>query len=64
VGNHDRVDTECVVEFQLGDDLPVFNGVHAAARLDKDSFVLPNVTTLHHGKLPVGKDGIHFNAEG
>tara|TARA_B110000495_G_scaffold168066_1_gene154830 strand:+ start:4378 stop:5106 length:729 start_codon:yes stop_codon:yes gene_type:complete len=28
------------------------NGVHAAARFDKDSFVLPNVTTVHHSKLP------------
>ena len=25
---------------------------------------LPNVTTVHHGKLPVLEDGIHFNAEG
>ncbi|MHC4702342.1 MAG: sialate O-acetylesterase [Planctomycetota bacterium] len=25
---------------------------------------LPNVTTVHHGKLPVLEDGIHINAEG
>ena len=25
---------------------------------------IPNVTTVHHGTLPVMDDGIHFNAEG
>jgi hypothetical protein len=25
---------------------------------------LPNVTTVHHGRLPVREDGVHFNAEG
>jgi len=25
---------------------------------------IPNVVNVHHGKLPVGQDGIHLNAEG
>jgi len=25
---------------------------------------IPNVVNVHHGKLPVGKDGVHLNAEG
>ena len=25
---------------------------------------IPNVTVVHHGRLPVADDGIHFNAEG
>jgi len=25
---------------------------------------IPNVANVHHGKLPVGKDGVHHNAEG
>ena len=25
---------------------------------------IPNVTTVHHGRLPVADDGIHYNAEG
>ncbi len=25
---------------------------------------IPNVVNVHHGKLPVGEDGIHLNAEG
>jgi len=25
---------------------------------------IPNTTTVHHGKLPVEKDGVHFNHEG
>ena len=25
---------------------------------------IAGVTTVHHGRLPVGKDGVHFNAEG
>ena len=25
---------------------------------------IPNTTTVHHGRLPVEKDGVHFNHEG
>jgi len=25
---------------------------------------IPSTTTVHHGKLPVEKDGVHFNCEG
>jgi lysophospholipase L1-like esterase len=39
----------------------IANVIMAQNRAGRD---LPNVTTVYHGKLPVGEDGVHHNAEG